>query len=144
MFGTNRRALTGAVAVLASATFFGISFPSAAHSAPPTKGLTKASTAVAVEVVAAVNRVNDPTRPAKCFDVWVTKSDPNWATWTFSRAAYRAGSDCAVVDAYAEFYNTSGRKWKWAGRFSGTDTPLCFFTASVLPGLTVQRQLGCV
>jgi hypothetical protein len=143
MFGRTSRALTGATALFASVMLTGVSFPTAAQSAPPTKGLTKASTAIAMEVVAAVNRVNNPARPAKCFDVWVTKSDPNWATWTFSRAAYRTGSDCALVDAYAEFYNKTGRKWKWAGRFSGTDTPLCFFTVGVQPGLTVQRQLGC-
>ncbi len=131
------------MSLFASVTLIGLSFPAVAHSAPPTRGLTKASAAVAVEVVAAVNRVSNLARPVKCFDVWVTKSDPKWATWTFSRAAYRTGSDCALVDAYAEFYNKSGRKWKWAGRFSGTETPLCFFTAGVLPGLTVQRQLGC-
>jgi hypothetical protein len=108
----------------------------------PTSGLVRASDSVAAAVVKAVNANTRPQRPASCFEVWVTKSSSQWATWTFSKSAGSRPA-CTLVDAYREFYSSSGGKWKWAGRFSGVESPLCFFAPKALPGLQVQRDLGC-
>jgi hypothetical protein len=139
--GNRRRAALAIVAAMAAGagSVLGVGPVSAKA---PTPGLTKARPVAAGAILKAVNASNPPVRPAACFDIWLTKSSSQWATWTFSKAAY-SKPECVVVDAYREFYRYSNGKWKWAGRFSGVPTPLCFFTPKASPGLEIQRDLGC-
>ena len=123
--------MLGAIALVGAAT---------ASAGAPTNGLTRASGAQAQGVIKAVNSRSGTQRPSACFDVWVTKSNSNWATWTYSKKAYSMAS-CAMTDGYMEFYVKSGSRWKWAGRYSGVSAPRCFF--SINPPFTVQQQLGC-
>jgi hypothetical protein len=137
----SNRAVELLVLVMMSATLLGWN-SGVAGAEPPTRGLVKAPASIQSAVVRAINVNVSPSRPASCIDVWVTKSSSQWATWTFSKSAYTK-PQCSVVDAYREFFRNSGGKWKWAGRFSGVQSPACFFAPRALPKLQIQRDLGC-
>lgn len=133
--------LLGCVALVSVAVMLGI--PVAAAASPPTKGLVAAPAGKARAVVAAINRTPEPKRPSWCYDVWLARSDPAWATWTFSHAAYGAQEECVMMDGLREFYHWTGKRWAWAGRFSGVQVPLCFFVKNYTPSLAVIKDLGC-
>ena len=59
--------------------------PVAVSAAPPISGLVKASSSVGRDVAAGIKAYRGTSSPAWCFDVWVTKSDSRWATWTWSK-----------------------------------------------------------
>ena len=134
--------LTASLTVSAGAL---VGVPGAAEAKPPTPGLVKASREVAKGVVAAID-ARDTSRsdpPTWCFDVWVARSDGNWATWTWSPKAAEGGnlSVCQPTDGFREFLTRKGgSKWVYAGRFTGRGDE-CLWEKKA--PASVRRDMGC-
>ena len=130
-------------AVVAAALVAGAGIAAAPAQASHNSALVNASAVTSRAVIEAVNDHLGTYRPARCFKVWVARSNPGWATWGFSGRATNDKS-CQPFDGFPTFFRRVGSgAFTYAGdvKPAWTSRMTCRFVFA--PPTRVIGDLGC-
>lgn len=105
-------------------------------------GVKKAKASVKTGVVAGLNEYRGTSTPARCFKVWVSRSDSRWATFQLSSWA-TVGPPCMASDGSGLTFlrRSNAGEWVYAGSGPGWRQTKCKFRVS--PPQSVPEDFGC-
>jgi hypothetical protein len=119
----------------------GLTLVSQPAMAAPSESLVASSASTKRAVVLAVNEFLGSFRSDRCFQVWVTRSNPNWATWSWVN---RVPASCRPRDGFPTFFRRSaGGGFAFAGdvKPAWSNRVTCRFVTN--PPAQVARDFGC-